>query len=349
MPPTIRKSNGFWLPTALLGLSLVASAFGQGQDSRPPDQLTIQDPAQLVGKKIKVNRLPLCEPGTYNADLNHAGMEATVVSAKPSKFPVLSKSVLDKLSPDMRDMMLDQQKSALLLLQFGDGASRDTCAAFGPKKLAEYIELAPGQTLVPVEPVPGPATGAVPNPSTNLVGQISDEEVKSALSGNGKDHWVRVDDMGLMAAQGARAPSVTLFMPDAILAIQSESARKQYIKFEPTQEDRERALVVFGEGFVAENVQGGCTSITRIILLSDPSGKVVKEAYHSSPQNEAWQNAFGATNNCQSLTAKFTFEDVQQVRAAAENREFYIAVFSGSERTKIYKIKRKHQDRLGLK
>jgi len=106
---------------------------------------------------------------------------------------------------------------------------------------------------------------------------------------------------------------------------------------------------VQAEGFVAEKVQGGCESVTRVILLSDPSGRIVREAYRSSTQSEAWQNAFGATNHCQSLTAKFSLEDLQQVRAAAEDREFYIAVFSGSVRTKIYKIKRKYQDKLGLK
>ena len=41
--------------------------------------------------------------------------------------------------------------------------------------------------------------------------------------------------------------------------------------------------------------------------------------------------------------------DVQQVRAAARDGEFYIGVFAGAERTKLYKIKRKHQEKLGLR
>jgi hypothetical protein len=330
----------------LLILLLAAGGFGQGQLGMP--ELTIQDAAQLLGKKIIVNRLPLCEPGTYKPDLMHAGMQATVVSAKPSKIPVLSKSVLDKLSPDMRDLMVDQQRAALLLLQFEDGTSRDTCAAIGPKKLAEYIELAPGQTLEPV--APGAAASPVaPESVTQPVSEISNEEVSSALSGHGKDHWVRIDDMGLMAAQGVQAPSVTLFLPDALIAMRNESAKKQYIKYEPTQEDRQNVLTAVAEGFVAETVQGGCTSITRIILLSDQSGNVVKEAYFSEPLGEAWRNAYGASNYCQALRAKFSLEDVQQVRAAAQDHEFYIAVFSGSTMTKMYKVKNKHQSKLGLK
>ena len=327
--------------TVLTVLSVQTASLGQ-------EQPTIQ-PSQLVGKKINVQRLPLCEPGTYKVDLTHAGMEATVLSAKPSTMPALSKSVLDKIPPAMRDMILDQQKAALLLLRFDDGAERDTCAAISPTKLAEYVELSPGQTLEPV---------AVPGLSANLptsklavqsVGELSDEEVRAALEGKGRDHWVRIDDAGLMAAQGAQVPSITLLMPDAVLAMQNEFAKKQFVKFEPTQEDRERALMVLGQGFVAEHVQGGCISITRIVLLSDPSGKVVKEAYLSKPSGEIWQNAFGATNYCQSLTAKFSLEDVQEVRDAAQGGEFYIAVFSGAVNTKMYKIKQKHQSKLGLK
>ena len=56
--------------------------------------LVIDSPAQLVGKKINVKRLPLCEPGTYKGDLEHAGMIATVVGTAPSTIPIpaLSKS-----------------------------------------------------------------------------------------------------------------------------------------------------------------------------------------------------------------------------------------------------------------
>jgi hypothetical protein len=106
-------------------------------------------------------------------------MEATVLSAKPSTIPALSKAVLDKMTPAMRDMMLDQQKAALLLVRFDDGAERDTCAAIGPKKLAEYVELAPGQTLESVVPKP---TAAGLSPTT-------DSHSNYSWGGDGVANW----------------------------------------------------------------------------------------------------------------------------------------------------------------
>jgi hypothetical protein len=40
--------------------------------------------------------------------------------------------------------------------------------------------------------------------------------------------------------------------------------------------------------------------------------------------------------------------DVRKVKAAAPNGEFLVAVFAGSVNTKSYKIKKKHQSKLGL-
>jgi len=151
-----------------------------------------------------------------------------------------------------------------------------------------------------------------------------------------------------MAAQGAQTPSISLYLPDAILAIESESARKQFLRYEPTDEDRERALTVVAEGYVGETVSEGCVSITRVILLSDPSGTTVKEAYRSEALGSTWRNAFGTSNYCEALRAKFAMEDVREVQTAAKDGEFYIAVFAGAVNTKVYKIKRKHQSKLGL-
>jgi hypothetical protein len=39
---------------------------------------------------------------------------------------------------------------------------------------------------------------------------------------------------------------------------------------------------------------------------------------------------------------------VQKVKAAAPDGEFLVAVFSGAVNTKMYKIKKKHQSKLGL-
>lgn len=354
MPPTVITTAGRWLSAALraniLVLSVAMGSFGQGQQPGTQQQLVIQDPIQLVGKKINVQRLPLCEPGTYKGDFEHAGMVATVISEQPSKMvPTLSKTVLDRVPPNLRDTMLDEQKAALLLLQFEDGIKRDTCAAIGPKRLAGYIQLAPGETLVPAPGAAAAATVAAAQQVTQPPDELSDDEVNSALRGEGRNHWVSIQDMGLMAAQGNQTPSITLYMPEAVLAIRAESAKKQFTRYEPEEEDKRRSLMIVAEGYAGKTITEGCTSITRVVLLSDPSGRVVQDAYLSEPLAETWRNNFGATNQCQSLRAKFSLADVRKVQAAAPNGEFFVAVFAGSINTKMYKIKRKHQPKLDLR
>jgi poly(3-hydroxybutyrate) depolymerase len=139
-----------------------------------------------------------------------------------------------------------------------------------------------------------------------------------------------------------------LDMPDAVLAIQSSSAKRQYMQYTPSEEEKRRALMIVAEGYAGKTITEGCTSITRIVLLSDPSGGIVEEAYRSEPVDENWHNNFGATIHCQALRAKFTLDAVRRVRAGARNGEFFVAVFSGGVNTKMYKIKSKHQSKLGL-
>jgi len=138
-------------------------------------------------------------------------------------------------------------------------------------------------------------------------------------------------------------------MPEAIIAIDAESARKQFIKYEPSPENKRRSLTIVAQGYVGKTVTDGCASVTRVVLLSDPSGEgVVKEAYLSEPHAETWGNNYGATNECRYLVAKFSLRDVQEVKAAAPKGEFFVAVFSGATNTKMYKVKKKFQSKLGL-
>jgi hypothetical protein len=177
--------------------------------------------------------------------------------------------------------------------------------------------------------------------------QLSPEEIQRALHGEGKDHWIEIEDMDLTAAHGSGTPRILLFMPEAVLASQNESAKKQFVSYEPTSEEKQRSLMISAHGFVGKTAREGCTSVTRVILLSDPSGGVVKEAYLSEPLNETRQNGARAAH-CQALRTKFTLDDVQQVKAAAPDGEFLVAVFSGTVNTKMYKIKKKHLAKLGL-
>jgi hypothetical protein len=133
--------------------------------------------------------------------------------------------------------------------------------------------------------------------------------------------------MGLMAAQGDQQPSISLYMPDAVLAIQSSSAKKQHTQYTPSEEEKRRALMIVAEGYAGKTITEGCTSITRIVLLSDPSGGIVEEAYLSEPLDETWHNNFGARNHCQALRAKFSLDAVRRVRAGARNGEFLRGCF----------------------
>jgi hypothetical protein len=275
--------------------------------------------------------------------LSYAGKQAKVVSLKPFKIAPLSQGTMDRLPPQARAMMEDARRAATILVQFEDGTQLDTCAPVGPSRLSDYFELVPGQTLQPDQTL----ERRVQEPAVS-VDLLSDDEVKLALTGKGKDHLVLIRDMGLMAAQGNQVPSIILYMPEAVLAIRGESAKKQFTKYDPSEEDKRRSLIVVAQGYAGKTITEGCTSVTRIVLLSDPSGGVVQEAYLSEPLAETWRNSFGATNQCQSLRAKFSLADVRKVCAAAPNGEFLVAVFAGSVNTKMYKVKKKHQSKLGL-
>src|SRR6266480_689109 len=330
--------------TVFLLLALAAIASGQ----------QVQDASQLIGKKIVVQRMPLCEPGTYSTVIAYAGKTTVVLFGKPSKmfsFP-MSQSVLEKMKPEVRAMVQDQQKAATVLVQFEDGKKLDTCAPIGPARISEYFELAEGETIAPppVQPNTTPDSSHAVATETQAVEMLSDDEVKSALTGSGKDRLVRIDDAGLMAAQGALGtlPHITLSTPEALIAVRNEQARKQFLSYEPSEEDRKRSLTVFAQGYIGATYQEGCQSITRIVLLSSPSGGVAEEAYLSESGTEAWANGFGATNHCEWLRVKFSLATVRKVRAAAQDGEFYIAVFAGSRNTKTYKIKHKHQAKLAL-
>jgi hypothetical protein len=332
-------------------LMVLVAVAGFGHEEQQP----MQDLNLLVGKQVTVQRMPLCQPGTYTTVLAYAGKQARVISLKPSQIVPLSKTIMDRLAPEARAMMEDARKAATVLVQFEDGTQLDSCAPIGPSKLSDYFEIAPGQTLqstaAPIASAPAtlaPATFTAPKPITQPTNALSDEEVKLALTGKGKDHSVLMQDMGLMAAQGNQIPTITLYMPEAVLAIRGESAKKQFTQYEPSEEDKRRSLMIVAQGYAGKTITEGCTSITRVVLLSDPSGAIVEEAYLSEPLGETWRNNFGATNHCQALRTKFSLDNVQKVRAAAPNREFLVAVFSGTANTKMYKIKRKHQSKLGL-
>jgi hypothetical protein len=147
------------LPVAFLLTSVPYSA----SVANPADQnrAPTVDPVQLIGKRVKVNEIRICEPGTYKIDVEHSGMEAVVLSEQPSNTPVLPKSELDRLSPEVRENVLDRQQAVMLTLQFSDGSRRETCVPIGPRKLSEAISVVPN---VPVTQGAGSGAKSQPTP-----------------------------------------------------------------------------------------------------------------------------------------------------------------------------------------
>jgi hypothetical protein len=336
-------------------LLLVAAVAGFGQEPQ-----LIQDLNLLVGKQVTVQRVPLCQLGTYTHVLTYAGKQAKVISVKSVHVAAFPQSAMNRLPPETRATIEDYRKSATIVVEFDDQTQLDSCTTISPNRLRDYFELVPGQNIESGSPPPtstsivGAIAASTPIPGGNPVAAIrpdllSDEEVKLALTGRGKEHAVEVVDMGLMAAQGKEVPHLVLYMPEAVLAMRSESARQQFTQYQPSEEDKRRSLMIVAHGYVGNTLSEGCTSITRIVLLSDPSGGIVREAYLTESVGETWRNNLGATNECQALRAKFFLDDVYKVRDAAPNGEFLVAVFSGSVKTKVYKIKKKHQSKLALR
>jgi hypothetical protein len=108
--------------------------------------------AQLVGKRVKALRMPLCQPSTYTTDITYAGKEAKVLSAvKQTMIPPFSPTTLSRLQPEMRALLEDSYAAVTLLLQFDDGTKLDSCAPIGPSKIENYVELlsVPDQTPAP--------------------------------------------------------------------------------------------------------------------------------------------------------------------------------------------------------
>jgi hypothetical protein len=143
-------------------MAIAGAAFGQDAGRSLPSDLHL-----LVGKKVSVGRLPLCEPNTYSVTLLYAGQVATVIAVKKGHLPKLSSAVLARMPDSSRDLLIDAENAGTLLLQFSDGKQFDTCGPIGPSRLSQDMNLAPGETVPMPEPSPAPApsrpvTGSIP-------------------------------------------------------------------------------------------------------------------------------------------------------------------------------------------
>ena len=144
--------------SAILVLLLGTAGFGQ-------EQQPVEDLGLLLGKQVIVQRIALCQPGTFTAVFTYAGKPATVISLKPKKMQQVPRNVMSRLPQgQMRELL--EGKGATILVKFEDGTQLDSCAAITPSTLANYFELVAGQTLEPApsNPVSSPASAALSRP-----------------------------------------------------------------------------------------------------------------------------------------------------------------------------------------
>lgn len=336
---------------ALLTFTIVA--FASVQLAQAP----AQDLSQLVGKKVIVQRMPFCEPGTYNAVITYAGKQGTVLSVKPSHaIPALPQTKLSRLPPETRAMIEDQQKAAILLVQFEDGKKLDTCAAVSPARLSDWMELADGETLP--QNSAQPSVVPVQNTATTTQSQVADmlsedhlseDEIASAIAEPPNTGFVNIEDMGFATPSACQAqmPSESIFTPVGWLNAQNLITKRQYLSFHPTSDDTRRALTILSKGCASGTPSGpACDTISRVALLSAKDGKVIAEAINEWSLAQSWQNGFGASASCSALVSQFLLSDVQKVRNS--KGEFLIATFNGSQRLKIWTVKEKHIKKLKL-
>lgn len=157
-------------------LLIISSAcFGQ--------QPAVTDLSQLVGKRVIVQRIPLCQPGTFNMVFSYAGKQAKVNSIKPSSY--VSQEQLSKLPESVRAKLQDMQNSATILVQFEDGTSLDSCYAIRPDQVFNYFELAPGESLTMPSSSQSSRSTQIQEPSLQAKDLPSEEQMNIARNSAG--------------------------------------------------------------------------------------------------------------------------------------------------------------------
>jgi hypothetical protein len=183
-------------------------------------------------------------------------------------------------------------------------------------------------------------------------------ELRSAAQGTGKGVTITAGSTlgqsfaaSLANVNLAQYASIQLFTTESWIAFRAHLAHQQYQQFDPTTlspQETLRGLVVVALGGAYGTTAGpSCNSVTRIALISDKGGAQVAEAVNQDSTSSSWSNAFGASASCSALMAKFTASDVQRVAAAAQQGEYFVGVFSGTNMLFMYKVKEKYLKELG--
>lgn len=178
---------------------------------------------------------------------------------------------------------------------------------------------------------------------------LSDSEIAAAIAAPANSGFVFIEDGGFSTPSACQAqmPSEALFTPLGWIHAQNLNAKRSFLPFNPSDDDKLRALRIVSKGCANGSSAGPvCDTISRVALLSDKSGTVVVESFRQYALTQAWQNGYGASASCSGLVSLFPIPDLQKIRNG--KGEFLIATFSGSQLLKIYTVKEKHLKKLGL-
>ncbi len=110
-------------------------------------QTQAMDMKTLIGKKAIVQRMPLYQPGTYQAiPQTYAGQTVTIIDVKPSamyaSLPKLTASQMATLPTLSRENIENVRGASTLVVQFSDGAKADTGAMpVLPSTLPNYLQV----------------------------------------------------------------------------------------------------------------------------------------------------------------------------------------------------------------
>src|ERR1041385_5059269 len=164
---------------------------------------------------------------------------------------------------------------------------------------------------------------------------LSASEVKSALE-QGGGGYVYIEDGNLFAAGNCKAqiPSLAIWTTAGWLNALKAEAKRQFLPFQPKDEDTVRALTIIARGCASGTLAGPvCDSVTRLALVSDSHAEVAVEAIRQESVSQTWHNGFGVQAACAALAARFAVADVRKVQDS--RGEFSVAVFDGTNLLKI--------------
>jgi hypothetical protein len=187
---------------------------------------------------------------------------------------------------------------------------------------------------------------------------LTPTELKAATQGGGKGVTITAGSTlgqafaaSLAEVNLAQYASIQLFTTESWIAFRAHLAHQQYQQFDLatlSPEETMRGLIVVAlGGAYGTNAGPSCNSVTRIALISDKGGAQVAEAISQDSASSSWSNAFGASASCNALVAKFSATDVQRVASAAQQGEYFVGVFSGTNMLFMYKVKEKYLKELG--